>query len=208
MQPGNPFALIVRSGSHRAVIACGFLALGITLAPGIAGAASDNLKDVVVRNTAANAIPVTPQGTTRVSGTVELGNLPVEDGRLSTAPGVPAEPFHREANVPVRATMAIGPPVPAGESVAVSSVQAMASGDLGAGWGVVEWQRVSPNGDCDGGGERVATVANFMLGFSDTDPNFTHTFPVPQITSASDAGLCLVVRSATPTAIVVDGFTY
>jgi hypothetical protein len=55
-----------------AVVSAAVVALAV--APGIAGAATKS--DVRVVNTAAEAVPVAPQGTTQVAGTVNVGNSP------------------------------------------------------------------------------------------------------------------------------------
>jgi len=62
----------------------GALVVGIfvgTSAPAIA----DSIREVLVVNTASQPVPVAPQGTTTVAGTVTVGNLPTDSqGRLKT----------------------------------------------------------------------------------------------------------------------------
>jgi hypothetical protein len=52
------------------------LVLGSLIGPTAAGAATETLKDVFVRNTTANPVPVTPVGSTVIEGTVNVGSLP------------------------------------------------------------------------------------------------------------------------------------
>jgi hypothetical protein len=65
------------------------LALGVAFGPPLAGAATETLKDVIVRNTTSNPVPVAPQGTTSVAGTVTVGNLPVQNGKVQVASAAP-----------------------------------------------------------------------------------------------------------------------
>lgn len=74
----------LRARSRAYLIGLGCFAVGLTLASPIADAASA-FKDVVVQNSASNPVPVTPQGTTHITGTVDAGNLPIENGRVAVA---------------------------------------------------------------------------------------------------------------------------
>lgn len=63
--------------TRTAVALVAATALGAALAsPGLATAAVEASKDVIVRNTTASPVPTKAVGTTPVSGTVDVGNLP------------------------------------------------------------------------------------------------------------------------------------
>ncbi len=62
------------------------LTVGAIGGPGIAGAAEKLAQNVFVTNTASNPIPVAPQGTTQIAGTVTVANQPAP-------PPAPAAPI-------------------------------------------------------------------------------------------------------------------
>ena len=59
--------------ARAAVLVTVGIAAGVVAVPGIAVAA-DKLQEVIIANTPANPIPVAPQGTTEVTGTVTVAN--------------------------------------------------------------------------------------------------------------------------------------
>lgn len=73
---------------RSAALATACLTLGAGFGPQIATAA-DNFKGVIVRNDTTDPVPVAPQGTTQVGGTVEVGNLPLNDGRIEVSAEAP-----------------------------------------------------------------------------------------------------------------------
>jgi len=75
------------SRSKNVALAIGAVVLlGLSM-PGVAGAA-DSLKEVIVKNDAANPVPVTGVGTTSVQGTVDIGNRPSVDVANSPDVGI------------------------------------------------------------------------------------------------------------------------
>ncbi len=64
-----------RSRTRIVVLIGGCLAAGAIAVPGVSVAAKA-VQDVFVTNTAANPVPVAPQGTTQVAGTVTVANQP------------------------------------------------------------------------------------------------------------------------------------
>jgi hypothetical protein len=81
----------MKSLIHPRSLAVGLvcLALGAVFGSPLAGAATETLKDVIVRNTTSDPVPVAPQGTTPVAGTVTVGNLPVQTGKVQVASAAP-----------------------------------------------------------------------------------------------------------------------
>ncbi|MDX6594254.1 MAG: hypothetical protein QOJ13_3450 [Gaiellales bacterium] len=65
-----------RSRVRPAVLAVACVVTGVVAGPGLADAAQRVAQDVFVTNTAANPVPVAPQGTTQVAGTVNVANQP------------------------------------------------------------------------------------------------------------------------------------
>jgi hypothetical protein len=58
--------------ARSAVLALVCIALGTVFGPTLARGAVDSVKDVIVRNSTSEPVPVAPQGTTQVGGTVKV----------------------------------------------------------------------------------------------------------------------------------------
>ena len=88
----------VRSKARALLLVVAGVIAGIVVVPGVA-AAKDALTEVIIKNTPANPVPVAPQGTTQVNGSVSVTN-PIT-GTVTVANPTPAPP---PAPVPVQGT--------------------------------------------------------------------------------------------------------
>lgn len=116
-----------RSSYPRIVlIAFACLMLGAAFGPPVAGAAADKFKDVVIRNTPEDPVPVVPQGTTQIAGTVEVGNLPATqaiEGSVSLT--APATPWNTGNHVQVGETLNYQPVIFQGFGLSKLALTAM-----------------------------------------------------------------------------------
>lgn len=125
-------------------------------------------------------------------------------GRVEAVPRPPARPFHRETP---QSGLYLGPPVPRGTNVAITSVAAANYSASSAGNMVLEWVRAVDN-SCPAGPTNdfpaIQRVVFFKLA---GESNFTHTFPVPHVRRATSTPLCLRVLAG-PAYLVVDGYLF
>lgn len=130
-------------------------------------------------------------------------------GTVEARPAVPKTPFHRGAWF-WQGTSTVAK-IPQGKNIAISSLTAMGKGSNGP-ESVLEWRK-AVNGSCDGATQVVGIVAGFDVineGSVSGGPNvnWTHSFPVPSIRTATNTPLCLVYTAGVNGYLTVDGFLY